>query len=223
MTDIAHNALVTFCNFFPMSAEIESAVGRGDDTAALRAILKLPGFDFSDFADMQVNILDALRAASAADIRDIFGDGQTFKCGTLSLNDVLREFGAVVWGNLRTNEGAVVEMEGGGFVAVSGDCWDVVDYYGPEDTTARNGEGYYSVETDGKINRDGWFFPIAPAFDTNTIIDEEGMGYDDMGSCASLVVNNGRLSDDYHSERADLTSPDAFRAQVRKWKQAISA
>lgn len=155
MTDIAHNALVTFCNFFPVPAEIENAVGRGEDTAALRAILKLPGFDFSDFADMQVNVLDALRAASASDLLEIFQDSNPFKCGTLSLDDVLQELGTVAWGDLNTNEGAVVELEGGGFVAVSGDCWDLADYFegGPQ------GSGYYSVETDGTINPRGWFFP----------------------------------------------------------------
>lgn len=64
----------------------------------------------------------------------------------------------------------------------------------------------------------------APDFDTDAIIDEEGMGFDSVGpvSCLSLR-DDGSLGDDYHSERADLSSEAAFRAQVRRWKSAVSA
>jgi len=62
------------------------------------------------------------------------------------------------------------------------------------------------------------------SFDTQAIIEEEGMGYGDVGSVQSLTVSDdGKLTDGDCAEPADLSSPDAFRAQVRRWKDAISA
>ncbi len=146
-------AFVNAWNSTIVSNDIANMVSEGNNAGALRAIFRLADFDFSDLGNCSP-VLDVLRFASASDIVDIFGDGQTFKCGTLSLNDVLKGFGTTVWGNLRTSEGAVVELEGGGYIAVSGDCWDRVDAFeeGPQ------GEGFYSVESDGTMNRDGWFF-----------------------------------------------------------------
>jgi hypothetical protein len=219
----ARNALVDFVNNHSavvVPHGIASLVDEGDIGGAMRAILALDTFDCSDFAEMQPNLLDALRAASATDILGIFQDGQTFKVGTLRLNDLLREFGTTVWGNLRTGEGAVIEMEGGGFIAVSGDCWDIVDLFedGPQ------GDGWYSIKTDGSLNGDGWLFCARTHFvDADEIIDEEGMGYDSVGSVESLTISDdGHLTDGHHSEKADFSSAAAFRQQVRRWKAAVS-
>jgi hypothetical protein len=62
-----------------------------------------------------------------------------------------------------------------------------------------------------------------PDFDVYAIIDEEGMGYEDVGPVECLVVSDGgMLGDGSAFERADLSSADAFRAQVRRWKDAVS-
>ena len=54
----------------------------------------------------------------------------------------------------------------------------------------------------------------------NEIIDEEGMGIDAIGPAQSLAINDGMLSNDWASEIADLTSEEAFRAQVVEWRNA---
>jgi hypothetical protein len=58
----------------------------------------------------------------------------------------------------------------------------------------------------------------APDFDPYDIINEEGMGFDSVGPVECLNVSDGWLGDGLALEVADLTSPDAFRAQVRGWK-----
>ncbi len=56
-----------------------------------------------------------------------------------------------------------------------------------------------------------------------TIIAEEGMDAATVGPVACLVVtDDGRLADDNASEPAHLYSPDAFRAQVQRWRRDVS-
>lgn len=149
------NVLIAFSNANRASipAEIAALLDNGDTTGALRAILKLPDFDFSDFANAPGAVVCALRAVEADDLLSIF-EGGAFKCGSLSLNDVLLQLGWTVWGDIRSSKGAIVSLPSGVYVAISGDAWDIVDLFedGPQ------GDGWYSVEADGEINEKGWFF-----------------------------------------------------------------
>ena len=150
------NVLIAFINAHDVNAvprDIAAMVESGDTIDALIAIFNLGGFDFSDFANASP-VLSVLCAADADDISAIFGnDGSRFRCGTLDLNTLLREFGAVEHGDLRDGA-AVVFCPCGGYIAVSGGTWDIVELYedGPE------GEGWYSFGDDGMIDPDGWFF-----------------------------------------------------------------
>lgn len=57
----------------------------------------------------------------------------------------------------------------------------------------------------------------------DTIITEEAMDAATVGPVACLVLTeDGRLADDNASEPADLSSPDAFRAQVQRWRQSVT-
>lgn len=57
----------------------------------------------------------------------------------------------------------------------------------------------------------------------NAIIDEEGMGNRSIGSVCCLVMSDdGYLTDGSAWEKADLSSEENFRAQVRKWREDIS-
>lgn len=54
------------------------------------------------------------------------------------------------------------------------------------------------------------------------IIAEERMDYAHRGPVGSLTLtDDGMLADDQTSEPADLSSPAAFRAQVRAWREAM--
>lgn len=56
-------------------------------------------------------------------------------------------------------------------------------------------------------------------FDPDEIIAEEGMDFESVGPVACLTItDDGDLADDQAWEPADLSSADAFRAQVRRWK-----
>lgn len=61
-----------------------------------------------------------------------------------------------------------------------------------------------------------------PTFDPAQIISEEGMDHHHVGPVACLVItDDGMLADDYTSEPADLSSAEAFRAQVQRWREAV--
>ena len=60
-------------------------------------------------------------------------------------------------------------------------------------------------------------------FDPCAIIAEEGMDFAARGPVGSLTVTSfGCLADDQAWEPADLSSADAFRAQVRRWREAMA-
>lgn len=54
------------------------------------------------------------------------------------------------------------------------------------------------------------------------VLAEERMDLHSVGPCNSLVVNDlQELCDDWACEPAELSSVDAFRAQVRAWREAM--
>lgn len=60
-------------------------------------------------------------------------------------------------------------------------------------------------------------------FDPCAIIAEEGMDFAARDPLGSLTVtSSGHLADDRAWELADLSSADAFRAQVRRWREAMA-
>lgn len=60
-------------------------------------------------------------------------------------------------------------------------------------------------------------------FDPRAIIAEEGMDFAARDPLGSLTVtSSGYLADDQAWELADLSSADAFRAQVRRWREAMA-